>query len=521
MIEVDHVSFAYSGGGRVLDDVSLHVAPGERVVLLGANGSGKSTLARLVNGGLVPASGTVRVDGVVSGLARLVGYVRQDPRNQLVSALVSDEVAFGPRNLGLSRAEVLGRVDEALGVCGISQLHDRLTSELSGGQQQLVALAGVLAMRPRYIVLDEVGSHLDEASRVLVSGLVAHLVGAGVGVLEIAHDPLSLFGATRAVVMGAGRVAWEGRPQELLASDEACALAGLDEDSVARVLGTAVRRGFSLGSRSDPRSLAPFLTHEDVCYLGQYLITSHFRPFSTSKVALVRCSQFCLKDISLDLGGLTLVLGPSGAGKTTLARILAGVMVPDAGEVLLDGRPVRAGRVGLAFQRPGDQLFCDTVYDDIAYGPRARGMSEGEVAAAARSTALRLGVGEELFDRSPFGLSGGQMRRVALAGVIAGEPEAYVFDEPTAGLDAASRAELHRLVRGLVGEGHPVVLITHDADEWLDEATSVAFLREGRLVAHVGADEAGARPELFAAAGLEVPFMVRLRAELGGGVQHG
>ena len=282
MIEVDHVSFAYSGGGRVLDDVSLHVAPGERVVLLGANGSGKSTLARLVNGGLVPASGTVRVAGVVSGLARLVGYVRQDPRNQLVSALVSDEVAFGPRNLGLSRAEVLERVDEALGVCGISQLHDRLTSELSGGQQQLVALAGVLAMRPRYIVLDEVGSHLDEASRGLVSELVARLETTGVGVLEIAHDPLSLFGATRAVVMDAGRVAWRGRPQELLASDEACALAGLDEDPVARVLGTGVRRGFSLGSRPDPRSLAPFLTHEDVRCIGQYLITPHFRPFSTS-----------------------------------------------------------------------------------------------------------------------------------------------------------------------------------------------------------------------------------------------
>ena len=520
MVEVRDASFSYDGTASALDHVSLSVAPGERVVLLGTNGSGKSTLSRLLNGSLAPTSGSVRVDGRSDGLARLVGYVRQDPRNQIVSSVVLDEAAFGPRNLGLSRDEVLARVDEALEACGITGLRDRATSELSGGQQQLVALAGVLAMRPHYLVLDEVGAHLDAASRRRVSEIVERLVASGVGALEIAHDPLALFGAARAVVMDAGRVAWQGAPQELLASDELRTLAGCGDDAVARALGAAVRRGFALGARPDPRAVAPYLALEDVCYVGRYLITPLFRPFLTSKVALVRGPHFCLRDISLDLGGLTLVLGPSGSGKTTLARLLAGVMEPDSGEVLLDDRPVRAGRVGLAFQRPGDQLFCETVYDDLAYGPRARGASERRVEAAVRAAATQLGVEERLFGRSPFDLSGGQMRRVALAGVLACNPAAYVFDEPTAGLDGPSRAELRQLIRGLAKSGSPVVLITHDAGEWLEDATSVVFLRDGALVQQVEACVAGTSPELFSAAGLEAPFMVRLRSELTRGGEH-
>ena len=499
MIEARDASFSYDGAASVLDHVSLSVAPGERVVLLGANGSGKSTLSRLINGSLAPASGSVLVDGRSDGLARLVGYVRQDPRNQIVSSVVLDEVAFGPRNLGLSREEVLARVDEALEACGITGLRDRMTSELSGGQQQLVALAGVLAMRPSYLVLDEVGAHLDAASRRRVSEVVEQLVASGVGVLEIAH---------------------QGSPQELLTSDEACSLAGFGEDAVARALGAAVRRGFVLGAQPDPCAVAPYLAREDVSYCGQYLITPHFRSFLTSKVALVRGPHFCLGDISLDLGGLTLVLGPSGSGKTTLARLLAGVMEPDSGEILFEDRPVRAGYVGLAFQRPGDQLFCETVYDDIAYGPRAQGASERRVEAAVRAAAVRLDVEEHLFDRSPFDLSGGQMRRVALAGVLACNPEAYVFDEPTAGLDGPSRAELRQLIRGLAESGAPVVLVTHDAGEWLEEATSVVFLRDGAVVQQVEARVASTSPELFSAAGLEAPFMVRLRSELTRGGEY-
>ena len=414
MLEVRDVCFSFDGERNVLEHVSLVVEPGEHVALLGPNGSGKSTLARLLNGSLVPSSGCVCMDGRTEGLARLVGYVRQDPRNQIVSAVVSDEVAFGPRNLGLPRGEVLRRVDEALEACGISPLRDRMTSELSGGQQQLVAIAGVLAMRPRYLVLDEATSMLDPASRERVAHIVEHLVASGLGVLEIAHRRKA---GVREVFLDRGRISYQ-----LPASAE-------------------------LPQKKTPRSDSPGCSQ---------------RGLSVSNVTVLGR----LRLVSQDFQGLVLVTGPSGAGKTTLARVLAGVLAPDSGEVTLDGCRVRPGDVGLAFQRPEDQLFCDTVLDDIAYGPRAHGLDEEEALAAARTAAARLSIGEELLDRSPFALSGGQMRRVALAGVIAARPRAYVFDEPTAGLDARGVREFRDLARELADEGATVVVITHDPEEW-------------------------------------------------------
>lgn len=460
MLEVRDVCFSFDGEKNVLEHVSLVVEPGERVVLLGPNGSGKSTLARLLNGSLAPSSGCVRVDGQAEGLARLVGYVRQDPRNQIVSAVVCDEVAFGPRNLGLSRVEVHRRVDEALEVCGISGLRDRMTSELSGGQQQLVAIAGVLAMRPRYLVLDEATSMLDPMSRERIARIVERLVAGGLGVLEISHRRQP---GAREICLEQGRITYQ-----LPASTEP------PQNKVPR------------SACSEQRQQG--LSVSDVSVLGR------------------------LRTVSRDFQGLVLVVGPSGAGKTTLARVLAGVLAPDSGEVTLGGRRVRPGDVGLAFQRPEDQLFCETVLDDIAYGPRSRELGEGAAHDAARAAAARLGVGEKLLYRSPFSLSGGQMRRVALAGVVAARPGAYVFDEPSAGLDAPGRAELVRLVRDLVDEGAAGVVITHDAGEWLDAADDVAFIRDGRVVDVAPADVVRRSPELFEAAGLEPPLLVRARA---------
>lgn len=470
MLELRDATFSYDGRSVAVDHVSLSLAPGERVVLLGLNGSGKSTLGRLLNGSLAPSVGEVLVDGEKRDLPRLVGYVRQDPRNQIVSAVVTDEIAFGPRNLGLSREEVLGRVGEALAACGIEGLRDRMTSELSGGQQQLVALAGVLAMRPRYLVLDETSSMLDRGMRRRVSGIIDGLVARGVGVLEIAHSAEALSGASRVVVMDGGGVAWEGER--------------LPRDLRERLFGTPDP---VLGAQPCDAAVRHVLEARDLMHSYDGLL------------ALDAAKLFCC--------GFTLLVGRSGSGKTTLAKVLAGVMDPDRGEALLDGAPVRAGRVGLAFQRSEDQLFCDTVLDDIAYGPRARGLAEDDALAAARDAAALLGVDESLLGRSPFSLSGGQMRRVALAGVVAGRPSAYVLDEPTAGLDAPSRRALRSLALRLASEGAAVLVITHDPEEWLPSADAVAFLRDGRVTAQVEAREAARRPELFREAGLEPPCL--------------
>ena len=514
MIELEHVSFGYAADDTAVDDVSLAVRPGERLVVLGRNGSGKSTLVRLMNGSLAPRAGSVSVDGERRGLSRLVGYVRQDPRNQIVSAVVSDEVAFGPRNLGLSREEVLGRVEEALQTCGIAHLADRMTSELSGGQQQLLAIAGVVAMGPRYLVLDEVGSQLDDAARRRVSRLVGSLARGGTGVVDVAHSAEALFGADGVAVLSSGRLVWRGRPEDFLLCEEALRLSGLAADPLARTLAHAVAAGYRLPAEPDPEGLAPYV-QEPPAVLREGASRAGAHELSCAGVRVSYDDLRALDGVSLCARGLTLLLGRSGSGKTTLGGVLAGVLTPDSGRAALDGRPVIAGDVGLAFQRSEDQLFCDTVLDDIAYGPRQRGLGEDAALSAARDAAALLGVGDELLGRSPFELSGGQMRRVALAGVVACGRDALVLDEPTAGLDVESRRELLDVVRGLVEGGTAVVVITHDPGEWLGDATSVALLRGGRVIEVADPVRAACDPAPYEAVGLEPPLSVRLRAVLG------
>lgn len=532
MLEVREASFAYPGGGRALSDVSLRIAPGERVVAMGLNGSGKSTLARLLNGGILPTSGSVEVDGVEASrtgareLARLVGFVRQDPRSQIVSSLVSDEVAFGPRNLGLVREEVRARASEALAYCGLEPLADRLTTELSGGQQQLLALAGVIAMRPRYLVLDEACAQLDAGLRRQVREIVRRMRADGVGVLEIAHDVEALYGATRALVLEGGRIVWEGAPSALVADERALAAAGLSGDYGARALGRAVRTGYELGDVPDPEGLGRHLASlgpagaagDDGAGAARDLPAGRGHALALEGVSVSYRAAEALSEVSLTASsGLTLVLGRSGSGKTTMARVLAGILYPTAGEALLDGGRVRAGAVGLAFQRPEDQLFANTVLEDVSFAPLAQGHAPGEARELALEAARELGVGEDLLGRSPFELSGGQVRRVALAGVVAARPAALVLDEPTAGLDGPSRDHLRGLVRRMASRGAAVVVMTHDPGEWLGDADRVAFLDGGRLACVADARDVAADVAPFGRAGLEAPFDVRLRASWGDG----
>ncbi len=525
MLEIDHVSFAYADAhGHALHDVSVSVRPGERVVVLGANGSGKSTLARVANGSARPLSGSVRVDGEKDGaLVRRVGYVRQDPASQLVSARVFDEVAFGPANLGLARQEVVSRANEALERCRIEELADRGTAGLSGGQQQLVAIAGVVAMRPRYLVLDEICSHLDPLARIEVEDLVDSLASGGVGVLEMAHDVRSVLRAARVVVLDGGRVAWEGSPGELFASETAPRTALLDGPR-SRAIAVATRAGADVAACADPDALAAFaeargLESEVLEALGSREATAAAPAGHALSLAGARVDYDgvrALDEATLEAPcGVTLVAGLSGSGKTTAACALAGVLELGSGAALLDGDAVRPGGVGLAFQRSEDQLFADTVADDIAFGPRNAGAGEVEVSAAVARAAGEMGLSEELLARSPFSLSGGQRRRAALAGVIALDYGAYVLDEPSAGLDARGRRLLCSLVTGLARRGASVVLVTHAVGEWLPVADRVVMLRDGRVASSCDAAEAWSSTAPYALAGLPAPYEVRVRELLG------
>jgi energy-coupling factor transport system ATP-binding protein len=251
VIVFENVAYCYPGAARsALDDVSLRVEPGRVVAVVGANGSGKSTLARLADGLLRPSAGQVTVDGLDTSddaatweIRARVGMVFQDPDDQIVGTVVEEDVAFGPENLGVPAGELRERVGAALAAVGLTGLERREPHLLSEGQKQRVAIAGALAMRPAYLVLDEPTAMLDPAGRRAVLDLVDRFAAEGHGVLHVSHDAAGLARADRVVALDSGRVFFDGKPGDLLADEGLVARAGLALPAIARLAAELRRLG--------------------------------------------------------------------------------------------------------------------------------------------------------------------------------------------------------------------------------------------------------------------------------------
>jgi energy-coupling factor transport system ATP-binding protein len=408
---VDALTFAYTGGAPVLDDVSLTLGDGEHVALLGPSGSGKSTLLRAL-AALVPHfhGGTMRGSVVVGGidtrvarpaeLAGTVASVFQDPEDQVVMSKVANEVAFGLENLGGPAPEIWPRVEEALELVGAEHLAERLTGELSGGELQRVSLASALALRPRLLLLDEPTSQLDPEAADAFFDLVEHLPCAVLLSEQRPARPLAHVG--RVLFMDAGRIVLDARREE------------------------------AVEWLAEHRPL--YLPHEPdvVCRL-------HGVRFAYGE-------NVVLENASLEVrrGEVVALTGPNGAGKTTLARIAAGLVEPDAGEV------TRARSAYLA-QDPGRHLVTERVLDEVALG------ADRERARAALGD---VGLTEHA-ERHPRDLSSGERERLSLAAVLATDPELLVLDEPTRGVDPERKQELARLLRAQAPRRGTLV-VTHD-----------------------------------------------------------
>ena len=583
MIECRGVSFSYDGAARALDGIDLKIEDGEFFCILGGNGSGKSTFAKHLNALLQPDAGTVRVNGMDASDPELVydirstaGMVFQNPDDQLVATLVEDDVAFGPENLGVESAQIAQRVREVLKAVGLVGFERHETHALSGGQKQRVALAGVLAMEPRVLILDEASSMLDPRGRKGLMKACHALHERGMTIVMITHFMEEAAEADRVAVFRAGRVAMLGTPEEILTRADELARLNLDipascclgralrakgvpvcaqvreADMVAEISRVYVEQDGAdaavhpVPPRSDaaagdsvvtdgPDVSDPVIELSHVSY--SYSLSARERrrwhkrsavEGTSSKQALWGndpSSPWALRDVSLTVhrGEFLGLAGHTGSGKSTLVQHLNGLIRPQEGSVRAlgldlsnkkDAAAVKA-KVGVVFQYPERQLFAETVAQDVAFGPHNLGLPQDEVDRRVESSLARVGLDlAAVGDKSPFELSGGQQRRVAFAGVLAMEPEVLVLDEPMAGLDPAARRDFLELIDRLHREGLTVVMVSHSMDDLANCCDRIVVMNEGAVFAEGAPAQVFAHADELKSIGLGVPAAQRMALAL-------
>jgi energy-coupling factor transport system ATP-binding protein len=444
-----------------VDGLDLEIEPGERVLLLGASGAGKSTLMHALAGVIGgddegEQRGELRVAGQRATSTRgIAGLVLQDPDSQVILARVGDDVAFGCENLGVPRDEIWRRVVRSLDEVGLDLPLDHPTSALSGGQKQRLALAGVLAMRPGLILLDEPTANLDPQGVAEVRDAVARVARSTGATLIVIEHRVEVWRdiVDRVVVLApGGGVLADGRPHAVLR----------DRGAELSASGVWIPE------------FPPPIAQRRVAWTGGRLLDA-----TGLGIARVRGSRIVGGiDLGLDEGRAVAIVGPNGAGKSTLALTLAGLLRPEEGAVT--ATPVLAGsakstspiswrskdlltRIGTVFQDPEHQFLATTVRDELAVGPRALELQPREIDERVDELLERLRL-DHLALANPFTLSGGEKRRLSVATVLATKPKLLVLDEPTFGQDSRTWSELVALLAGLLDEGQAILAVTHDVD---------------------------------------------------------
>jgi energy-coupling factor transporter ATP-binding protein EcfA2 len=509
---VENLNFRYRDREELaIRDISFQTIPGEVLLIAGASGCGKTTLIRCING-LIPRSykgemtGRVLIYGEdgrdlkLSQVSQRIGTVLQDPERQILGTKVLNEVAFGLENLGMPRKEIFQRADEALDFLRISQLRDRETFNLSGGEKQKVALAGVLAMRPSILLLDEPLASLDPASAQDTLDTVRQLANDGMTVLMVEHrvEDVLRIEPERVMFMSEGQIRYLGNLAGLskvvnyhevkLPAKDIVERAKLVQAPVEiKVLPGVVGQG---AEDETPILPAPAL-HRTQDGVPQALVSRTEVLVKFEDVAFgYEAEREVLHGINLEIkrGDVIAVLGPNGSGKTTFVKQAIGLLKPKAGRVLVNGRDTReasvaeiASTLGYVFQSPSHMLFAPTVREELSFGPKnlkhAKDQIEKEVKEALQTVNL-----VDYEQDPPLALSFGQQKRVSIAAILAMRSRILVMDEPTAGQDYQNYMNFMDSILQMPGF-EAILFITHDVDLAVIYANRILMIADGRLVA--------------------------------------
>ena len=542
MIRTDNLIFEYKkhddegnviGAHRAIDEINLDIEPGQFIAILGHNGSGKSTLAKHMNAILVPTGGTMWVDGRdtsseenIWDVRQSAGMVFQNPDNQIIGTVVEEDVGFGPENLGVPTEEIWKRVEESLSAVGMIEYRHHSPNKLSGGQKQRVAIAGVVAMRPKCIVLDEPTAMLDPNGRKEVLRTVEELrKREKVTVILITHYMDEVVGADRVIVMDKGHVVMDGTTKEVFSQVETLKKYRLDVPQVTLLAHELKKKGYDIpdavltteelvealskcdmtlnieqeGKAATDEKAAGNSEHALEPQSGASESDENSLPEPLLKVDHINYiyspgnayEKHALKDVSLDIyeGQFVGIIGHTGSGKSTLIQHLNGLIKATDGAIYYEGENIYGekynlrqlrNQVGLVFQYPEHQLFEIDVLTDVCFGPKNQGLSAEECKERAIEALQLVGLPEKYYERSPFDLSGGQKRRVAIAGVLAMKPKVLVLDEPTAGLDPKGRDEILDQIAHLQKEGNlTVILVSHSMEDIAKYVDRIVVMNKG------------------------------------------
>jgi energy-coupling factor transport system ATP-binding protein len=484
-IIIKDLSFRYHSRSELaLKQISLTVNPGQVLLIAGSSGCGKTTLMRCING-LIPNAYQGDIEGNIhlfgrsvfememAEISQTVGTILQDPERQILGTYVLNDVAFGLESLGMPRNEIISRVDQALEHMGILHLRDRETFGTSGGEKQKIALAGVLAMKPKILLLDEPLASLDPASAYEALQIFRQLADEGLSIMIVEHrvEDVLAIRPEKVIYMDEGIISYQGDREGLLQA--------VDYTRIKLPAEIVLERATS----DPPPQFDPILKKENI--QPEVLIEFKHVHFRYDEDL-----PFVLEDLNFQIhkGDVIAILGHNGSGKTTMVKHALSLLKPSKGKVYLEDIDTTtisvanaAQSVGYVFQSPTQMLFAPTVQDELAFGPKNLGMPKDEIQKNIHWAIETVNLQEEL-DSPPLALSFGQQKRISIAAVLSMRSRILMMDEPTAGQDYWNYRTFMDAILQMPGFDS-IVFITHDLDLALIYANRILILYGGRIVA--------------------------------------